>query len=81
MKYLTKLLLCAVVMAALVSCIESQPSSATFSQGVAFEMDEFTFSDHFKDSLMFLPQISFDPETGELNRRLLAARAFRKPRG
>ena len=60
MKYLTKLLLCAVLMAALVSCIESQPSSATFSQGVAFEMDEFTFSDHFKDSLMFLPQISFD---------------------
>lgn len=60
MRNLTKLLLCAAVMTPLVSCIEGQPSNATFSQGVTFELDEFTFGDHFKDSLMFLPQISFD---------------------
>lgn len=60
MKYLTKLLLCVTVMATLASCAEVKPSSASFTQGVTFEFDEFTFADHFKDSLLYLPQISYD---------------------
>lgn len=60
MRKLTKLLLCASALVCAVSCMDRQNSSATFTQGVSFELNELSISQYFKDSLLYAPLFSTD---------------------
>mgnify|MGYP006873146683 FL=1 len=60
MRYLTRLFLVTAVLTIFASCVEQNDSSATFTQGVSFEMSDHDFSQYFTDSLMFVKTFSLD---------------------
>ena len=60
MKNSTKLLSIAAILFSMVSCMEKERATATFTQGSSFEVNDVNFQNYIIDSLMFTPTISFD---------------------